>query len=443
MDIKLSDHFTLKKLIRFVMPSVIMMVFTSIYGVVDGYFVSNYTGKTPFAAINLVWPFIMIIGTIGFMVGTGGTALVSKTLGEGDKKKANEIFSLLVYFVIGFGVVAAVLSIIFIKQVCIKLGAEGDMLPYAEIYGKIVVGAMPFFMLQNVFQSLLVTAERPKLGLAVTVVAGALNMLLDFLLVGVFNFGVTGAAVATAVSEVAGGGIPLIYFFVNKTSPLRLCKTHFDSKALFKTFTNGASEFMTNISMSLVNIVYNYVLLRAYGENGVAAYGVIMYVSFVFVSIFIGYSMGVAPIIGYSYGAENHSELKNIFKKSLTFLAVGGVIMAASAIALSRPLAHIYTGYDKELFELTTLAFMLFSTHFLFAGFNIFSSAFFTALNNGAVSAAISFLRTMVFEISWVLILPKLFGINAIWLAMTASEICTLAVSAFFLINNKKRYHYI
>ncbi len=443
MDIKLSDHFTLKKLIRFVMPSVIMMVFTSIYGVVDGYFVSNYTGKTPFAAINLVWPFIMIIGTIGFMVGTGGTALVSKTLGEGDKKKANEIFSLLVYFVIGFGVVAAVLSIIFIKQVCIKLGAEGDMLPYAEIYGKIVVGAMPFFMLQNVFQSLLVTAERPKLGLAVTVVAGVLNMLLDFLLVGVFNFGVTGAAVATAVSEVAGGGIPLIYFFVNKTSPLRLCKTHFDSKALFKTFTNGASEFMTNISMSLVNIVYNYVLLRAYGENGVAAYGVIMYVSFVFVSIFIGYSMGVAPIIGYSYGAENHSELKNIFKKSLTFLAVGGVIMAASAIALSRPLAHIYTGYDKELFELTTLAFMLFSTHFLFAGFNIFSSAFFTALNNGAVSAAISFLRTMVFEISWVLILPKLFGINAIWLAMTASEICTLAVSAFFLINNKKRYHYI
>lgn len=442
MDIKISDHFTTKKLIRFVLPSVIMMVFTSIYGVVDGFFVSNYTGKTSFAAINLIWPFIMIIATVGFMVGTGGTALVSKTLGEGNKKRANELFSMLVYFVIGFGIVAAVVSVLCLKQVALKLGADGEMLHYAVTYGTINLIAMPFFMLQNVFQSFLIAAERPKLGLAVTVLAGVTNMLLDFLLVGVFKYGVTGAAVATAASEVAGGAVPLIYFFINKTSPLKLGKAIVDFKALLKTCTNGASEFMTNISMSLVNMVYNYQLMKAYGENGVAAYGVIMYVSFTFVAIFIGYSIGVAPIIGYSYGAENHGELKNIFRKTLIFLACGGVLMTAAAMALSKPLASIYTGYDKELFELTKLAFMLFSTHFVFAGFNIFASAFFTALNNGFISAAISFSRTLVFEILAVILLPLIFGINAIWLSMTVAELCTLVVVTICITKNKSKYHY-
>ncbi len=443
MEIKLSDHFGFKKLIRFVYPSIIMMVFTSVYGVVDGFFVSNYAGKTPFAAVNLIMPFIMIIGTVGFLVGSGGSALVSKTLGEGKGKKANEIFSLLVYFTIITGVVFTVLAQLFLKRVSIALGADEAMLEHCVLYGRITLCSMPFFMLQSAFQSFLVTAERPKLGLAVTVIAGVNNMVLDFLLVGVFKLGITGASVATVISEVLGGGIPLLYFIFNKSTAIRLGKTHFDIGAIAKTCTNGASELMTNISMSLMNMIYNFRLIKIYGENGIAAYGVLMYVSFIFVAVFIGYSIGVAPIVGYSYGAKNHSELKNLLKKSVLFNMLSGLLMLSSALLLAKPFAQFFTGYDRELFELTKTAFMLFSTHFLIAGHNIFGSAFFTALNNGAVSAAISFSRTLLFQFAAVMLMPMLFGIESIWLAITAAELLTLVETIFFILKNKNKYHYI
>ena len=443
MKIQISDHFTVKKLIRFVFPSVVMMVFTSIYGVVDGFFVSNYAGKTPFAAVNLILPFVMMIGSLGFMIGTGGSALVAKTLGEGNKKKANEQFSLLIYSVILFSIVLVIIAQLVLKRVSVLLGADEEMLEYCIAYGRIALCSMPFFMLQNVFQSFFVTAERPHLGLAVTVIAGVNNMVMDFLFVGVFKWGVVGAASATAVSELLGGGIPLIYFFAKNSTHLRLGRTHFDGKALLKACTNGSSELMTNISISFVNMIYNYQLIRYFGQDGIAAYGVIMYVNFIFISLFVGYSIGVAPIVSYSYGAENTAELKNIFKKSVVFFAAGGVFLLALALALSHLLAQLFTGYDDELFRLTRFAFRLFATSYLIAGFNIFGSAFFTALNNGAVSAAISFLRTLLFQIAAVLLLPAAFGINAIWLSMTAAEVCTLAVTLAFVITQRKKYQYM
>ncbi len=442
MRIKLSDHFTYKKLIRFVLPSIIMMIFTSIYGVVDGLFVSNFVGKTAFAAINLIMPFLMGLSALGFMVGTGGSAIVAKTLGEKKNKRANEYFSMLIYITIIGGLVISVIGSILIRSVSSFLGASGELLENCVLYGRILFLSLTPYMLQNVFQSFFVTAEKPKLGLYVIIAAGLTNMLLDFLFIAVFKWGLAGAALATAASEYMGGFLPVFYFLRKNGSLLRLGKTHFDKGILRKTCTNGSSELMTNLSMSVVNSLYNFQLIRFSGEDGVAAYGTIMYVNFFFAAVFFGYSIGSAPVIGYHYGAGNHDELKNLFKKSLSLIAVWGILLTLLAHLLAAPLAAVFVGYDKELFAMTCHGFRLYSMCFLICGFNFFASSFFTALSNGAVSAAISFLRTLVFHNAAVCLLPFLFGIDGIWLAVTAAEAMTLLITVTFFIRNQKRYHY-
>ena len=442
MRIKLSDHFTYKKLIRFVLPSIIMMIFTSIYGVVDGLFVSNFVGKTAFAAINLIMPFLMGLSALGFMVGTGGSAIVAKTLGEKKNKRSNEYFSMLIYITIIGGLVISVIGSILIRSVSSFLGASGELLENCVLYGRILFLSLTPYMLQNVFQSFFVTAEKPKLGLYVIIAAGLTNMLLDFLFIAVFKWGLAGAALATAASEYMGGFLPVFYFLRKNGSLLRLGKTHFDKGILRKTCTNGSSELMTNLSMSVVNSLYNFQLIRFSGEDGVAAYGTIMYVNFFFAAVFFGYSIGSAPVIGYHYGAGNHDELKNLFKKSLSLIAVWGILLTLLAHLLAAPLAAVFVGYDKELFAMTCHGFRLYSMCFLICGFNFFASSFFTALSNGAVSAAISFLRTLVFQIAAVCLLPFLFGIDGIWLAVTAAEAMTLLITVTFFIRNQKRYHY-
>lgn len=442
MNIQLSEHFNYKKLLRFTLPSIVMMIFTSIYSVVDGFFVSNFVGKTPFAAVNFIMPFLMILGAFGFMFGTGGSALISKTMGEGDNEKAKRIFSLLVYVSIGCGVVVAVLGIIFIRPVAALLGAEGVMLENCVLYGRIILAALPAFMLQYEFQSFFVTAEKPHLGLVVTVAAGVTNMVLDALLVAVFSLGLVGAAAATALSQCVGGLVPLVYFGCKNSSALRLTRTKFDGKVLFKTCTNGASELMSNISASIVGMLYNIQLIKYAGENGVAAYGVLMYVNFIFLAVFIGYSVGTAPIIGYNYGAGNHSELKNLLKRSLWIIGICSVAMVFAAEILARPLATMYVGYDIELFELTLRGFKIYSLAFLFAGMAIFGSSFFTALNNGLISALLSFLRTIVFEVSGVFLIPIIFGIDGIWMAIVVANGLAAVVTILFLLAYRKRYHY-
>lgn len=444
MQIQLSDHFNYRKLLCFTLPSVIMMVFTSVYGVVDGFFVSNFAGKTPFAAVNLIMPFLMITATVGFMFGTGGSAIVAKTFGEGNSKKAQQYFSLFVYVSVIIGVIIAIAGITFIRPISIFLGAEGAMLDNCVTYGRIILTALPFYILQLLFQSFFVTAEKPQLGLWVTIASGMTNMVLDAVLVILLpqNLKLTGAALATAISQAAGGVVPLFYFCRKNDSLLRLTKTVFEGKAVLKACANGSSEFMSNISMSVVGMIYNLQLLKFEGENGVAAYGVMMYVSMIFSAAFIGYSIGTAPVISYHYGAKNHTELKGILRKSLIIVGCFAVCMVALAEALALPLSKLFVGYDKILMELTCRGFRIFAFSFLFMGYAIFSSGFFTALNDGLTSALISFLRTLVFQTAAVLILPAILGIDGVWISIVSAEFMAVVLSAVFLISKRKKYNY-
>ena len=442
MKINLSDHFTYGKLFRFTLPSIAMMLFTSIYGVVDGYFVSNFAGSDPFTAINLIMPFLMVLGTIGFMFGAGGSALIGKTLGEGDGERASRIFSLLVYFSFSLAVVIAALGIIFIRPVAVFLGADDTLLNYCVTYGRIILCALPFFVMQMEFQSFFIVAEKPQLGLFVTLAAGFTNMILDALLVGVFKGGLVGAAVATAVSQAVGGTIPLIYFALKNSSLLRFTKTKFDGGALIRTVTNGASEFMSNISMSLVGMLYNFQLLKYAGNNGVAAYGVIMYVSFIFAAMFIGYSVGTAPIVSFHFGAGNHEELRSLRRKSMLIVGIASLAMTSASLLLASPLSKLYVGYDAELFDLTRSGFLIFSFAFLFMGYAIWSSGFFTALNDGITSAIISFMRTVVFQIAAVIILPIFFDVDGIWWSIVAAELMAVFSAGIFLIAKRHKFKY-
>lgn len=443
MKIKLSDHFTYSKLLRFVFPSIIMMIFTSIYGVVDGLFVSNFAGKTAFASINLVMPFVMILGGIGFMIGTGGTALVSKVLGEGKKEKANKIFTMMIIFTLLLGALLSVIGVFSMPWVADFLGTTEEMMADCILYGRIVTGFTVAFMLQNVFQSFLIAAEKPKLGLLATVLAGVTNMALDAIFIIVFKWGVAGAAIATGLSQCVGGIFPLIYFSRDNSSLLHLTKTKLEIKPILNACGNGSSELMSNISSSVVSMIYNFQLMKYVGEDGVSAYGVLMYVQFIFVAIYIGYAIGCAPITGYHFGAQNHVELKNMLRKSAFLSAISGIVLTILAIVLSSPLAKLFVGYDEELYELTRHAFSLFSYSFLLAGFNIFTSSFFTALNNGAVSAAISFMRTLIFQTSSVLILPIFLDVDGIWWAITVAEVFAFILSLIFLFVKREKYHYM
>lgn len=443
MTVSLSDHFSYQKLLRFVAPSILMMIVTSIYSIVDGFFVSNFVGKNPFAALNLIFPVIMALAAFGFMIGTGGSALIAKTLGEGKKDEANEIFSMLVVVLAVGGAILSGVCILLLRPISYAVGATELTIDDCMLYGRVLLISLPFFMLQNSFQSFLATAEKPHFGLRVTAFAGLTNMVLDFLLVYVFPFGLLGAALATAFSQIVGALIPLVYFLRPNDSPLRLTRPRLDLRALGKACYNGSSEMVSNLSTSLVGVLYNIQLMAIAQENGVSAYGVIMYVSFIFMAFFFGYSIAVTPVVGYHYGAQNHAELKSLLKKSLTITLISSLVMTVSSIALASPIARIFVGYDAELCEMTVNALRLYALSFLVCGFNIFGSAFFTGLNNGTASALISFLRTLVLQVAAVLLLPRVLGIDGIWLAITAAEALTLLVTAALFLAGRRKYHYV
>lgn len=444
MSIRISDKFSYRTLLKFTLPSIAMMIFTSIYGVVDGLFVSNLAGDVPFKAVNLIMPFLMIAGTVGFMFGTGGTAIVSNTFGEGDSKRANELFSLFVYVTFILGVIIAVLFIAFLRPIAALLGAEGEILENCVVYGRIVLCALPFLVLQYLFQSFFVAAEKPKLGLFVTIAAGVTNMILDAVLVSLLpqNYKLAGAAIATAISQVVGGGVPLIYFFRKNSSILRIGKTKLYLKQILKACTNGSSEFMSNVSMNVVGMLYNLQLLEYAGDDGIAAYGVMMYVSMIFSAAFMGYSIGTAPVIGYNNGAENKGEVKSLLKKSFILISVCGVLMTIAAELTAYPLARLFVSYSDTLTEMTVSGFRIFALSFLFMGYAIFSSGFFTALNDGLTSAIISFLRTLVFQVAAVILLPLVFKLNGIWISVVVAEIAAVALSVTFLIAKRQKYGY-
>lgn len=442
MNIQLSEHFTSRKLLRFTLPSMVMMVFTSIYGVVDGIFISNFVGSDPFAAINLIMPFLMILGALGFMLGSGGSALVGFYLGMDQEKRANEIFSLLVYVLLGVGTLLTVLGLLFLEPVARLLGADADLLPYCVRYARIVLLGLVPFTLQNVFQSFLVTAERPHFGLYITVGAGVTNMVLDALLVAVIPLGVEGAALATVISQCVGGILPLVYFARPNTSRLRLTRTRWELRPVLKSAANGSSEFMTNISMSIVTMLYNWQLLRLMGADGVTVFGIIMYVSFIFVALFLGYSMGSAPIVSFHYGAGNQEELRGLFRRSLTIILAMSAGLTVLAIVLAKPLAMIFVSYDPALLSVTTRALTIYAVSYLLTGFNIYASSFFTALNDGLVSALISFARTLVFQVLAVLTLPLLWEADGIWAAVILAEGLAALLSLACFLRFRRKYGY-
>ena len=441
--IQLSDHFTCSRLIRFVLPCIGTMLFTSIYGIVDGLCVSNFVGKTAFAAVNLIMPLPMLIGSIGFMLGTGGSAIVGITLGEGDREKADRYFSLFVWTALLAGIVLAAVGVLIVRPAAALLGAEGEMLDYAVRYGRLLMASLPTFILQNLFQSFFVTAEKPHLGFAFTVAAGGTNMVLDVLLVGMLHGGVEGAAIATFISQAVGGVLPLFYFLSRRsTSSIHLGRAQWNGGVIRSACINGSSELMTNLSMSLVNILYNYQLLRFAGENGVAAYGVIMYAAFLFVAVFVGYAVGSAPIVSYHYGARNHREVHNLYSMSFRLIGVVAVVMTIGSMFLIPHVARIFVGYDAGLLILTTHAFRLYALSFLIMGFNVYASSFFTALGDGVTSALISFLRTLLFQVAAVFVLPALMGMDGIWLAVTAAELAALGVSVYMFVTKDRKFHY-
>ena len=441
--IQLSDHFDYSRLIRFVLPCIGTMLFTSIYGIVDGLCVSNFVGKTAFAAVNLIMPVPMLVGTVGFMLGTGGSAIVGITLGEGDKARADRYFSLFMSTALIAGIVLSVLGMLLLRPVALMLGAEGEMLDYALRYGRVLMLSLPTFILQNMFQSFFVTAEKPHLGFWFTVGAGCTNMVLDVVMVGALHWGVEGAALATLISQLVGGVLPVFYFIDHhNTSCLHLCRTQFYGRVLWDACINGSSELMTSLSMSLVNILYNFQLLRLVGENGVAAYGVIMYAAFLFVAVFVGYAVGSAPIVSFHYGARNHAEVHNLYQKSLRLIAVVSVTLTAASMVIIPYVARIFVGYDVQLLALTSRAFRLYALCFLIKGFNIYASSFFTALGDGVTSALISLLRTFLFQMAALLVLPALWGIDGVWLAVTAAELATLAVTVYMFVTKDQKFHY-
>jgi len=442
MRIQLSDHFTYSKLLRFVAPSVLMMIFTSIYSIVDGFFVSNYVSTTAFSAVNLMAPIFIIVSAVGFMVGAGGTALTAKLLGEKRSDDANRVFSLMIYALIVGGIALTVASLALPKPIAMALGATGELLTLSINYARIILLGNTFFMLQNVFQNFLIAAEKPKFGLLITAIAGITNMILDYLLVGLLGWGIEGAALATVISQMVGAVIPLLYFILPNSSLLQLTHTRFDGRALSKACTNGSSELMTNVSASVVTVLYNYQLLKLANEGGVAAYGAIMYVNFLFSAVFFGFCLGSAPAISYQYGAGNKKELQNLYRKSMRVIGITGLLMGLISFSLASPFSHLFIKDDPNLCQMTMRGFQLYACSFLLFGFNVFGSTFFTALNNGGVSALLSFSRTLVFQCASILLLPLILGTDGIWLATVAAELLSLAVTVPFFLCKRKQYGY-
>ncbi len=443
MSIQLSDHFTYRKLSAFVLPTIAMMVLTSVYTMVDALFISHYVGEIALAAVNFVFPVIMLLGGLGFMFGTGGTALVAKTFGQGDSSRARRYFTQIILLASLVGGAMAGMGILYLPQVCRLLGGTDALIPDAVIYGRIMLAFLPCCILQCSFQSLLVAAEKPKMAFWLSVAGGVTNIVLDLLFIVVLGWGLAGAALATGLSQAMAGLIPVLYFSRPNKSLLRFKRTKLEFRPMLQACSNGASELVTGISASFVGMLYNYRLLQYYGEDGVAAYGVVMYVAFLFGSIIFGYDMGSNPLFAYNHGAENHAELKNLFRKSLILLTGGGAILCVASVSLSYPLAYLFVGYSAALTELARYAFCVFSVYFALHGYNIFASGLFTAMNNGFISAVIAFSRTFLFQATAVLLLPLLFGADGIWWSAAAAEVVTLFVSTYLILRYRKRYGYL
>ena len=447
-SIHLSDHFTYKKILRFTIYPILMMLITSIYWIVDGFFISNYVGPSAFAGVNLIFPVVMIVACIGFMFGSGGAALVSKKLGEGDSDGANKTFSLITYVTLGTGLILSLIFFFLVRPIAMgfasinQVEASEAMIDSAEVYGRIMVGGVFLYIMQGYFHSFFSVNEKSSLGFLFTLISGLTNMLLDYLLIGVFRAGVVGAACASLSGMFISAVGPFLYFRFGKNNLIKLGKPRWNLNEITQSIANGSSEFVSNVSGSIVTIVFNVQLLKYIGEVGVSAYGIIGYVCFVFFAIFIGYSIGIAPVIGYNYGAKNPVELTNVLRKSFVIISVSGVAMTLLSAGLADPITRIFSAGVGELHTLGVRAMRIFSICYLMAGFSMFGSSFFTALNNGLISALISFCRTLVFQLGSVFVLPLIVGVDGIWFSIIVAEFLSMVMTIIFISARRRKYGY-
>ena len=439
-EIKLSDHFSCAKLLLFAIPTIGMIMISITYDVVDGYFVSNYIGKTAFSAVNIIYPFQLLLSMVGYMFGSGGSALIAAELGDGNQQNARLYFTAIIKAAAAIGVVLAVAGVLLLRPVAVMIGATPEILEYGLPYGRTLFLFLPIMILGYTFQSILITAEKPKLGLYISLGNLFSNALLDWLFVAVFKWGMVGAAVATGIGACLNGLVPLIYFARPNSSPLHFCKGRVQVKPLLKACGNGSSEMVNDMSTSLIFVLYNYQLLRMLGEDGVAAYGVTVFVEGIFAAVFYGLAMQATSIVGYHFGAKNYPELKSLLKNGIILNFISGILMFVLAQVSAPLISRIYVGYDETVYRLSVHAMRMYAFAFLLQGFNEYASAYFTGLNNGLVSGILAFTRTFLIQTVMILVLPLLLGTDGLWLAQAATEVFAAVIAIVFFITRKHEY---
>ncbi len=442
MNTTISQKFTLTSLLKFALPTTIMMVVLSIYTLVDGVFVSNFVGELAFSAINIIFPFISLIFALGIMAATGGNALVANNLGQGDDEKARENFTLIVIFATGLGLLLMMVGIVFNKEIARLLGATPLIEEYARDYLSTLAPFIPLAIWMGFSQILFVTIGKPTLGLIATLVGGITNIIFDYLFIVVMNMGIKGAALGTGLGYSLPGLFFIYYFLFHRKNSLYFVKPRWRARVLLKTFTNGSSEFVANLATSITTFMFNLIILDLAGEQGVAAIGIILYAQFLLMSAFLGYAQGVAPIFSYAYGARDHLQLKKVFSISIRVIILFSLAIASFSYFASSSIVGIFVERQSQVFSLAKNGFSVFSLSFLFMGVNIFSSSLFTAFSNGKISASISFLRTLVFILGYLLFLPRFLGLPGVWLAIPLAEFTTMFFSISYLTIQRKKYHY-
>lgn len=442
MQNDISKEFTLPSLIKFTLPTIVMLVFVASYTIVDGIFVSRFVGTTALSAMNIVFPLINILIGLGIMMGTGGSAIIGRKLGEGKEEEARSAFTLVTVFSIIVGLVISALCFLFIQPLSILLGADENLLPYCIAYGRIMMAFYTVSVVQTLFQTLFITAGKPQLGLWLNVAAGLANILFDYVFIVLLDMGIAGAAWGT-VSGFLIGGIPALVYFAKPRTVLYFVKPRWNGRIILQTMTNGSSEMVTNAAMAITTLLFNLAMMELLGEDGVAAITIVLYAQFLFSSAYLGFASGAAPVFSYNYGNRNIPQLKWLFKTCLCIILISSVVCFAFSYLMAVPTIAIFTPKESNTYAITLYGYKIFVWNFLFAGINIFASSFFTALSNGKVSAMISFLRTFVFVAGSILLLPKFLGIDGIWLAVPVAEAVTVLVALFLLAINRKHYHYL
>ena len=437
----LDQKWSAGSLLRFAFPTIVMMIFMGLYTIVDTIFVAQFVNTDALSSINIVCPIINITVGLGTMIATGGNAIVSRKMGAGENQEAKEDFTLLILTgaVIGFLILLG--GTIWIDKIVYALGASDLLFPYCKDYLMVLFLFIPANILQTLFSNLFVTAGKPTLGLALAVLAGIANIVFDYVFIVLLQMGIKGAAIGTGIGYMIPSIIGTV-FFLMKRSELHFCKPNMDASVLLKSCSNGVSELVSQCSAAVTTFLFNVTMMKLLGEDGVAAITVLIYSQFLLTTLYIGFSMGTAPVVSYNYGSGNVKQLKKTVRICFSFIAGISIFVFLFSLLGGESIAKVFAENNRNVFEITKNGFSIFSFSFLFSGCNIFSSALFTALSNGKASATISFLRTFGFITVSLLVLPRFLEVTGVWLAVPFAELFTLMLTVYLLCRHRKQYNY-